>query len=361
MESVILRVDGSKQIGIGHIMRCIALAEGFSEVGLKSVFVVKGGEQRIVELIRTNGYISETISQNGTSLEDVSATLCFADKYCSKIIVTDISNVSTMSDIQEYLGYLQAIKKGGKYLITIDGFGGDCISDKVSISSDMIIVPYFNAEGRKYKKNGAQKLLLGPAFFIFRQEFLDIIKLPKEIAKDVSNILVSMGGADPSKCTIRVVKALTLLQRPYLNIKVVVGISFTGELQKEVKAISENARCNFEIIFHSPDMAKLLYWADLAILSSGLTMYEAAATRTPALVLSQYPYHEKIMNGFSKAGSFQHLGYGPQVSEKAIAKAVEQLSDDFALRKEMVRNGRELVDGEGVNRVISSIPKELMV
>ena len=108
-------------------------------------------------------------------------------------------------------------------------------------------------------------------------------------------------------------------------------------------------------------MAQLMLWADIAIISSGLTLYETAVTQVPAIVLSQYPYHEEIMDGFSGTGSFWHLGYGPQVSEEVIVKAVKKLSDDFALREEMARNGRKLVDGKGVERVISNIPKELVV
>ena len=340
-------------------MRCMALAEGFVEVGVKNVFVVKSDEERILELIASNGYELERVPNDSNYAEDASLTLSIAERYSAKVITTDISNVVTLEDMQGYQNYLEALGAFGAYLITIDGFGRDCISDKLDVPSNVVIIPYYGAQNHKYMTKA--KCLLGPSFFILRREFLDAAKVPREIRKDVSNILVSMGGVDPAGCTIKVVNALTKLGRAHLNIKVVIGSGFAADSKRQIKNVLKKARYNSEIIVQSNAMAQLMLWADLAIINSGLTLYETAITQTPAVVLSQYPYHAVIMDDFSKAGFFCHLGYGPQVSDEAIVKAVEQLSDDSTLRKEMAQNGRKLIDGKGVERVISSIPKELII
>ena len=341
-------------------MRCIGLAQGFKKIGIESVFVIRDYEQQITELIHNNAYDVKTIPKDSSFAEDASLTSRFAHRYCANVIITDISNIKTLKNIEEYQRYLEALKKCGKYLVTIDGFSKDCISNKLVIPSDIIIMPYYGAKNKKYKVNGKAKFLLGTSFFIFREEFAEAANVKRKIMKRVNNVLVSMGGADPLNYTLKVANVLVKLSRPHLSFKIVVGTSFASTAKGEIANVLENSKCNYEIIGRTDNMAKLMLWADLAIISSGLTVYEAAVTQTPSIVLSQYDYHEEIMDSFSQAGTFLHLGYGANINEKLIVEAVEKLSSDFALRNRMSQNGKKLVDGKGVERIISSIPTELM-
>jgi UDP-2,4-diacetamido-2,4,6-trideoxy-beta-L-altropyranose hydrolase len=361
MGRVILRVDGSGRIGMGHIMRCIAFAQGFEKVGVKTVFVSKDYEQDIVEFIQNSGFHAVTIAKNCSSSEDAALTLDSAEKYSANVIVTDISNIDTLADINTYQQYLRLLKNGGKFLITIDGFNGDCLSSKLTVPSDMVIVPYYGAQDKRYKGDKGTDFLLGPSFFLFRQEFTKAAKVKRRIKKKGNRILVSMGGSDPYHLTPKVVKALARLHRRDLDLKVVIGHGYSASLEHKAKIASQYFRGHYELIAKSNDMAELMLWADLAVMSSGLTVYEAALMRTPGVVISQYEYQEKVMNRFSKAGSFLHLGCGGNIGEKVIAEAVDKLLDDFVLRRQMAKSGENLVDGKGVKRIIVGIPKKLLV
>lgn len=361
MSSIILRVDGSGRIGMGHIMRCIGLAQGFKEIGKRSVFVTKDYEPQMLEMLRDTSYDVETIPKGSNFTEDASLTLNFACRHGAKVVITDMSNQDAMANISGYSEYLSALKHAGMYSVTIDGFNRDCISDKLAIAADIVIIPYYGAEKKRYKTNGTTNFLLGASFFIFRQEFMAVSGVKRQLRNRISNILVSMGGSDPFNYTVKVVDALADLDRPRLCLKVVAGTGFASAVKGEIANILENSKCNYEIISRTNNMARLLLWSDLVITSSGLTVYEAAVTGTPGIVFSQYDYHEKMMDSFSKAGTFLHLGYGAKIDKKAIVDTIERLSDDSVLRSKMSENGKKLVDGKGVNRVISSIPKELMI
>jgi spore coat polysaccharide biosynthesis predicted glycosyltransferase SpsG len=346
---------------MGHIMRCIGLAQGFKKLAVKSVFVVRDYECRITDFLCANGYEVETISKDSNLTEDASLTLNFAFRHGAKIIITDISNRDTVLNIEAYSEYLKRLKHNGVYLVTIDGFNGDCISDKLAITADMVVVPYYGAENKSYKTNGSTKFLLGTRFFIFTEGFAEAAKTEKQTKETVDNILVSMGGSDPFNYTLKVSNALVRLNRAYLNLKVVIGRGFAADSKPKITDVLEDFKGSYKIINGTDEMAKLMLWADLAIISSGLTVYEAALMSTPSVVLSQYEYQEEVMNRFSKAGSFLYLGCGNNIGEKVISEAVDKLLDDFVLRNRMAESGGNFVDGKGIERIISGIPRELLV
>ena len=100
--------------------------------------------------------------------------------------------------------------------------------------------------------------------------------------------------------------------------------------------------------------------SDLAITGGGLTKYETAVTGTPSIILSQVAHQVDLAEEFEKEGTALNLGLGTEVSQEDITEAVTRLSGDGALRAEMSRRGKRLVDGRGVERIISEIPQEVL-
>jgi spore coat polysaccharide biosynthesis predicted glycosyltransferase SpsG len=355
IENVLFRVDGSRTIGIGHLMRCVAFAQGFERIGVRSVFIVRDHKLTITELIGHHGFDSEILPRDCKFSDDASLTSEYANTYCANVIVTDISNRGSLKSQDDYRKYLEFLKGENELLVSIDGLDEDCISSKTSLPSDIIIIPYYGAENRKHTLYGCNRYLLGPTYFMLRQEFIEASRVSKDIRKDGRNILVTMGGSDPLSVTIKVAKAVIGLKRPTLNLRIVVGGAVDQSVRQKVQAILALSNVDYELIVKTDHMAELMLWADLVITGSGLTKYEAAATGTPSLVISQDRYHEEMMREFEGGGSALHLGCGRNVEETDIAEATEKLLHNSILRREMARNGKDLVDGKGVERVISEI------
>jgi len=350
----LFRADGSRHLGTGHIMRCIGFAQGLSKVGVKPVFVVKNFEQEITKLIQHYGYEVETIHQNSSSTEDASLTLKFAARHNANMIVTDLSYRDTMANMDEYNKYLQTLKATHKFLVTIDGL---C---KIRFPSDIVIDPYYRTENINYESYGYTKFLLGPAYFIFRQEFIEAAKVSRQIKKDAKNILVTMGGSDPLNVTLKAAKALSKLNKNSINLRVVTGACFSYPVKQELKRTLKGFTGNCELILRSNKMAELMLWSDLAITAGGLTKYETAATGTPSIVISQTDREAEMTKQFERTGATIHLGLISEVYEEDIVEAIEKLLKDYVLRTEMSRRGKNLVDGKGVERIISEIPQELL-
>lgn len=356
---VIFRVDGSHRIGLGHVMRCIALAEGFEKNGIKSLFIIRDYQPEIFKIIRNNSFIIKIIPKENTFKEDVKVTLGFANRYHTKIIILDINNPITMVDLEGYKNYIQTLNRNNLYLIIIGGLQEKRILSGIFLSSGTVIIPYFNA-GRIRKTNGVS-YLLGPDYFIFRDDFIKAAKRKRPIVSKAKNVLVTMGGSDPFRLTVKTVKDLVDFCKSSLNLKIAIGPVFDVSIKSDIEKILENYKGNYKLIADSNNMAGLMFWADLVITSGGLTRYEAALIGTPTIVISYDDYQEKIMNDFKKCGCILHLGQAKNVGMGDIGRKVTGLLANSHIRDKMSKKGKALVDGRGVERIISNITKEALL
>ncbi len=351
----LFRTDGSQHLGLGHIMRCLAFAQGLEKVGTKSVFATRDYDQSIKELIQRYRYNIDIMPKDCSSEDDALLTLESAHRHNAGLIITDLCNTDTLEQLDKYRGYLQELKDSGKFLITIDDI------NVITFPSDMVVNPNYGAESINYETSKGTRLLLGPSYFIFRQEFIEAARLNREIKRDARNILVTMGGSDPLHLNLKVVRALGKLGKPSnLNLRIVLGIDYTKSKKRELQGILKDFPGTCELIQASDSLASLMLWSDLAITGGGLTKYETAVTGTPSIIISQDSYQADLSSKFAREGSALYLGFVDEVSTEGIAGAVEKLSRNDALRAEMSKRGKRLVDGKGIERIISEIPQGVL-
>jgi len=335
-------------------MRCLALAESLGERGIRSVFATRDYEPGVIELIRRHRGDFETIPHGSSFAEDASLTSGFASRYGASLIVTDLSNADSLANLDKYRRYFQSLKASNKFMIILDEL------IKADFPHGIQIIPYYSVENMNSESRGGTRLLLGPDYFIFRQEFVKAAGAGREIKKDARNILITMGGSDPSNLTLRIASVLAGLNRTSLNLRIVIGMGYSESVKPELESILAGYRGNYELITGSDNMADLMLWADLAIIAGGLTKYETAVTGTPSIIISSSEREAAMCEEFGRGGSALHLGHISETSEADIAKAIEKLLEDDILRTQMAKRGKEMVDGKGVERVISEIPQGVL-
>jgi len=352
MKPALFRVDGSYHLGLGHVMRCLAFAQGLEKL-VKPVFAMKNYEPGLTNLVHRFGYEVATIPQAAGFTEDARLTTKFISHHKASLIITDLSHNDNRNQREEYAHYLQLLKAASTFLVIIDPIRTD-------LPADILIIPYYGADNADYKSNCHTRLLLGPAYFIFRDEFIKAAKMTREIKQCAQNLLVTIGGSDPLQITQKVSRAITRLDTRFLNLQVVIGPGFTALAKQEVEEIFKNYHGDYKIVMGSDNMARLMLWADLVVTGGGLTKYEAAVIGTPNIAISHHEEEAKNTDEFAKGGSTRHLGLVSQVTEEEIASAIEKLLKDQALRAEMSASGRRMVDGGGVERIISEIPRRVL-
>ena len=350
MKVALFRVDGSHHLGIGHVIRCLAFAQGLEKVGATPVFVMRDYEHWVTELIRHYGYGLETIPHDISFVEDASLTSKFASLHDVSLIINDLSHIANIANSEEFGRYFQALKPAGKFMITIDDFA------KTDFPHDIQVIPYYGAENMNYEYHEKTKLLLGPTYFIFRQEFIEAAKSWREIRKEARNILITMGGSDRLNLTAKVAKALNIVNATSQTLRIIIGPGFTTAVKQEVETVLKYYRGDYELITRSDNTADLMLWSDLAITGGGLTKYETAVSGTPSIIISHFEEEAKRTEQFERGGSTLHLGLVSNISEIDIAESVERLIKDNFLRSEMSERGRNIVDGRGIERIIAEIP-----
>lgn len=356
MKKALFRADGSQHLGIGHIRRCTAFARGLEEVDTMSVFAAKDYDRKTNELIQRYGYKVETIPKTCNFGEDSSLTLKFAREHNASLIVTDLCNTDTLRQLAEYRRYLQQLKNTVKFLITIDDL------NVMLFPSDIVINPNCGAEMMPYDFNQYTKYLSGPKYFIFHQEFREAAKANRQIRKDARNILVTMGGSDLLNLTPRVTKAVSKLEEVTdLDLRIVLGPGYPDSIKREIENNLKDFSITYRLMQGTDNMAELMLWSDLAITGGGLTKYETAATGTPSIIISQVAHQADLAEEFEREGTALNLGLGTNISEDDVAEATRRLLRDHALRIEMSRRGKRLVDGKGIERIISEIPQEVLL
>jgi len=330
---LLIRVDGSEGLGMGHVMRCIGLASELKSQNIQPIFLCQN-DGLVLKKIRALGFIVKPIFKKDGFRKQTSIIIRAAKKYNTGCIVFDLNNSQTLSKLSQYANHINLLKNAGNKLIIIEGLGKENIASKVKLSADMIIAPYYLADKAKYITRNNTKLLLGAKYFVFRQEFIKLSNRKKVIPKRAKNILVSLGGGDVSVPNQKVLKALT-------NIKTEKGVKI-------------------KLAPGSVNMARLIHWADIAIIGGGLTKYEAALMGTPSIITSINSVQSESMKGFDEGGTAINLGQINKISIQNIDGAVNHLVLDHKQRQKMKVAGQKLVDGQGAARIVSQILKMIV-
>ena len=354
MKRLIIRADANTEIGLGHVMRCLALAQGITKTGIQPVFVIRDYDQKISNMIQQRGINTAIIPADSNRAEDCELTLKYADLHRATLIVTDLGHAGTLTQQDEYREFLQQLKVSKRFLITIDDL------NEMNFPSDIVINPNCGAEKLHYPAGSQAEFLLGPAYFIFRPEFIAAAVVKREIKKEATNVLVAMSGSDPLDLTGKVAGALAASKKTNsLNLCFVLGMDYTDSKISKLNKILKDYRGTHELLRGPDNMAELMFWADIAITGAGLTKYEAAVTGTPSIIIPQYTHLVKLAEEFAKSGATINLGLGDNITEETIAKAITRLLGDVSLRTIMSQKGKALVDGKGIGRIISKISGEV--
>ncbi len=320
-------------------MRCVGLAQEFRQKGVTPVFVLKYYDEKVLERVRGMGFGSERIDRRFDFTEDTVAVLRLAEKYNARVVIADLSHSATVADVKGFARHVQELKARGHYVMVIDGGSPhDCICAMEKIVADIVVIPYFDAEKITRKLGTGTRALLGPAYFIFREEFARQAARKEPPGGMVESILLTMGGSDSSELTPKVIELLMKMNRSSLSLHVVQGVGFSPAVKLKIERFQDKWNGAYTISNGSSHMADLMGTCDVAIINNGLTQYEAALMGVPSIAVS--------------AGDFAETA--------SLISRIEKLFDDAAFRQESVQKKKTQLDGNGVKRVIAEIPGELL-
>ena len=341
-KTVIFRTDGNSKIGMGHIYRCLSIADGLSKKGIMSLFMLSNYE--MMDLIIRRGFSVINLNSDPDDME--------SEVYIAKSYVRD-SNIpfliiDSYSVTENYLAEMRQVCKVA-YIDDVLAF-----PYKVDYLINYNMYADITDYEKLYEGTDMPRLLLGSNYAPLREEF--DADLNRTVNDKVKDVLISTGGADTLGVAVRFAEYLKSQNDKEYTYHFVVGGA--SPYYDELKKITDGME---NIIIHKDvtEMRELMMSCDMALSASGSTLYELCACGVPAVT---YVVADNQLRGaeiFNEKGLMISIGDirdRDDICEKMYT-ALKNLGGDYPGRKEMTEKMQSLIDGRGAMRIAEFIEK----
>lgn len=289
---IIIRVDANKQIGLGHFVRCLALAHILSEI-FEVIFIFKEITQEIINsssLGNSNYYL---INENLEMLNHINPL--------TDIIILDGYGFG--------IDYQRAIKSTGCKLVCIDDMHSS------EFDCDLIINHGPNILVEDYNGSTCTKFALGHKYLLLRKPFLDAIHSNRRFT-GANNLLIVFGGSDIRGLTLK------LLQLGINNHFEKTSIVLGSASEKNEEFIPFHNIPNIEF-YHNVDadeLVQIIQKSDISICTPSGVSYEMATVGLGLVLCKVIDNQEYFFDFFIK----NELAIGYSVLEDSnISKLIE--------------------------------------
>jgi len=340
--NIFIRTDASNNIGTGHVMRCLTLADELRQKGTDINFICRERPGNLISYIENRGYKVHQLPGD-IDIE--------TDRRLIKEIVSKCETKPDWVIIDHYdidISWEYPLREHVKKIMVIDDLANrrhDC---------DLLLDQNYSKKENRYNgfipENCVQ--LLGPEYAILRPQFQKARDNLRERDGGVNRILIFMGGVDPKNITSKALRAIHMLDRSDIVVDVVIGN--LNPYHDEIKILTSkipNTICHHNV----EDLAKLMSSADFCIGAGGTTTWERCCVGLPAITIILAENQKDISESLDKEGAIINLGWYQNITEYNIKEVVEGLIDNPQKMVSMSDKSRSLVDGEGVIRVVDTI------
>jgi UDP-2,4-diacetamido-2,4,6-trideoxy-beta-L-altropyranose hydrolase len=329
-------VNADENIGNGHFIRTLALAEEFIQNHYQVCVITNS--TFVLEKCKGKKYNCYHVDKNDAGYE--SSFRRILEEHPVAVIVFDLieEQLKSHSFVANYDNLLKVSLTIFHY--THKRFEDICIYPGLDRIKDNI-----------FKEDTHQKIpyYSGPEFLIFRDEFEKLEE--KQIRSFANKILITMGGSDPGHFTIKVLDSIGLLPMP-IHCDIVLGKNY-----KDKEDIYQKHRETENFTFHEDigNLSELMLENDIAIINGGTTRYELSLVGTPYIAISLHDIQFNITEILAQKDACVNLGVGSHLTNAEIAKAITHLLNNFELRKNINKNMKPLFDLNGKHRIFHII------
>ena len=361
IEYIAFRVDASKQIGTGHFMRCLTLADELKKQGAQIRFISRNLPTHLSDMLTENGmeYLPLSLDDAkeaadelahagwlGTSqARDAQATLqALADQTWDWIVVDHYALDKRWES---------AVRGSCKKLMVIDD-----LADRQHDCDVLLDQNYYSDMQTRYigKVPAHCQLLLGPRYALLREEFRRLREQVKPRTGEVKRILVFFGGVDADNYTSLAIQALAELKITQ-KVDVVIGAQQPNREQIQQACIAHGYSCHVQ----TPRMAELMAEADLAIGAGGSASWERCCLGLPALLVA---FADNQINIAKELDLIGGCIYTRELKSTIIQMLPKMLDASVKNQHQLMalsRKAYSLVDGFGVVRVMDQLIDNKMI
>ncbi len=341
--NLIIRADASSQMGTGHVMRCLALAQAWQDSKGQVTLVVAGEVPELEKRWRAEGMEVVRLFVLPGGAEDALQTGRLARSQRSEWVVVDGYHFGAH--------YQRILKERGLRLLVIDDKG-----HAAHYYADIVLNQNIHAEPELYThKEPYTRILLGPQYVLLRREFMPWRGWKRVVADVAGKILITLGGADPQNFSANIITTLHELDHSSMEIVLIIGAA-NAHYDHNIHLIKK-MNLPVKLLRSVSNMSELMSWADVAISSGGTTVWELAFMGVPSLVGRIAPVEDLLIQGLNKYNLFNDIGWFDEIPIAQLSELINLFIYNKERRKEVAVLGPKIVDGNGCNRVLDKMFK----
>lgn len=328
---IVFRCDGSSDIGLGHLIRSLAIAKELQKRN-QIIFATTKDD--------TNSYIKEAgfeiiFKEKDETEEDFLKRLNYIIHL--DIIVIDRKYQYSIESLNDF-------KQNNIKIIMIDN-----ICEGLS-ACDEIIFPNAHLDKRVLKKYLSEKQIhrvkTGPEYIILRDEILALKRKINYNLHYPPNIIITTGGTDPEGVLLKLIPWLREMNVK-ANILILIGQAFKykDELEKAIINLPDN----FQIL---PYSLEEFLEADIVICTFGVSIYEMIYLQIPTICIShskENAYGARTLK--ERYGIIEDIGFVENLNPQHLYLVIKKLLENKTYYQNIVKKCSNLVDGKGAKRI----------
>ncbi len=272
MKKIIFRADGNAQIGLGHVMRCLALAQMLGPDYDRRFAIV----QPTLEVIALIEEIATVVIELKTN--EIADFLAIVGP--DSVIVLDGYSFPETDQ--------RAVRQQAKKLVFID----DLVDGRQV--ADVVINHAGGVEVTTYQAEPCTEFCLGPHYALLRPEFLE----PPTPPPANGPIFVSLGGSDPDNTLVHVLDAAVVVN-PDLEIRAVLGPMYQfAESLIRFRELLPNLTLLYNL--SAAEMLIEIQQCQLAITACSTVSYEVCAVNRPLIAIQTARNQDRLATFLSE-------------------------------------------------------------
>lgn len=356
---IAIRTDASREIGTGHLRRCLSIADALKQAGAEVRFVI-----RRLDDVGAAAFGTSSFAVNWLPAPDGEQTRAGPDAPSH----LHWAGVDPLADAVETA---EALRTWDPALVIIDQYAFDArwhdevrgrlgcrlmaiddLADRL-LAVDVLLDANLANHAHKYagRLNTPARILGGPRFAILGEAYRS--QAPYAFSADVRSIGIFMGGTDPGGTSRRALVACR--EAGFAGPVEIVSTSANPHLSALTAACATDAHALLTLDL--PDLAAFHARHDLQIGGGGTANYERCLMGAPGVAVTLAANQLAVVPQLAARGALRaaRLEGGPDwpglEDAPTLADAVRDLIADPVARQALSDSGRALVDGRGTERI----------
>lgn len=363
-QTIVIRADSSLQAGIGHVMRCLTLADALTGKGAECHFICREQPGNLIDHLRSKGYpvhvlpasfVAEglgRVEENALSHSHWLGVSQQRDADQSAAILRELRPDWLIVDHYALdFRWEQEVKPLCHKLMVIDD-----LADRTH-ACNLLLDQTFGRDSADYRSRVPAdcQLLCGTRYALLRPEFAALrqYSLQRRVSPQLAHLLISMGGVDKDNVTAQVMIALCNSSLPE-RCRITVVMGSTAPWMEKVQRLAADMPWTTEVRVGVSDMAQLMADSDLAIGAAGATSWERCCLGLPTIMMVLAENQRLVAQGLEKEQAAFVIKHTADISA-CLPELLQGLIEQPMVLQLMTQSAARIVDGQGTVAVMQQL------